>query len=167
VSEPRPAVGWADGQAALRARAAGAGFAPAFVPVAYRLVAADGRPPPGAGLAPRLVLLVVAAAVMLIDRVGPLSYALLALGFVLIVRWFREGGRRDASMALYAPGTALEGVPRLVLAIAAADAARVGPSGTGRAFGDLAPGGVLGVVVGAATVWPTGPPRAGTWRDLA
>ena len=166
MSEPGSAVDWGDGQRALRARAAGAGFAPPSVPVTYRLVAGDRTPVPG-GLVPRLVLLALAAAVLLVDEAAVLRYALLALGFALIIRWFRQGSRPSASMALYAPGAAPEGTPRLVMAIGAGDAALLAPSGIGRAFGELAPGGVLGVVVGAATVWPTRPPRAGTRRDIA
>jgi hypothetical protein len=38
-------------------------------------------------------------------------------------------------------------------------------SGEGEVFGELVPGGVLGVLVGHAIVWPTYPPRAGTAAD--
>ena len=67
MSGRRSALGWAEEQRALRARAAAPGFAPSTVPVEYRLVTASGTGdvPGVGGLVPRLALLGVAEDVML------------------------------------------------------------------------------------------------------
>lgn len=169
VSDARPASTWAHEQQELRDRAAAPGFDPPSVTVGYRVVGRPDRgfPPGGGGLVPRLALLGLAVAAMLVETVEVLRYAVVAAGFVLIVRWFWRPPNGRPALALYGAGSSLDGVPTLVVAVADDDLAGVPTSGAARAFGEVGPGGALGVVLGGATVWPTWPPRVGTRRDRA
>lgn len=167
MSGPRSAAGWADEQRALRERAAVPGFAPPTVSVTYRVVDHGDRelPPGTGGLLPRVALLGVAGAVMLVESAGVVRYVLVGVGFVLIARWFWPGAETGTSLHLSTADVGTDGVPSLVVRVADGAVAGLPPSGAARAFGDLVPGGVLGVVVGGVTVWPSWPPRAGTGRD--
>jgi hypothetical protein len=58
-------------------------------------------------------------------------------------------------------------VPDLVFRVAEDDPlGHAAEAGEGEAFGELAPWGALGVLVGHTIVWPTYPPRAGTAADV-
>jgi hypothetical protein len=85
--------------------------------------------------------------------------------FLVAVRLRRLLATRRG-VALWLSGTSEGEPPDLVFPVADDALIDGPPSGAGKAFGDLVPNGVLGLVVGDDTVeWPTYPPRVGTAAD--
>jgi hypothetical protein len=84
----------------------------------------------------------------------------------MIVRWFWRGAEAGSYVAVSPPGAPPGTVPLVVFGVGDEVLVHEPASGDARAFGDLVPSGVLGLIVGGTTVWPTGPPRAGTARDV-
>ena len=68
-------------------------------------------------------------------------------------------------MALYADPPRADRMPDLVLSVGEHDVAHLPRSGHAVVFGDVAPLGALGVLVGDEIVWPTYPPRQGRHYD--
>lgn len=167
VSEPRSVSAWADEQRALRDRAAFPGFDPPSQPVSYRVIAGPG-PDVGRripGILPKVALVAVALVAMLVELPGLATFLVVGVGFWIIVRWFWRGAGAGRSVAVSPAGAPPGAIPLVVFGVGD-DVLVHGPaSGDARAFGDLVPSGVFGLVVDGTTVWPTGPPRAGTARD--
>ena len=84
---------------------------------------------------------------------------------IWFIPWVLRGGEDGPYMALYADPPRADRMPDLVLSVGEHDVAHLPRSGHAVVFGDVAPLGALGVLVGDEIVWPTYPPRQGRHYD--